>query len=156
MRNQLIINQGIEQTLLIQDRKRAVEVMYDGGRPRNVRQCFCLNDDRSTGRGMRLAFSRSGGQDMSSIQRFDGRPRMKTDIESQTKSACMRGNFIFFTDLFPAFNETLSQVLSARLMKQRRCRERQISRLLDAPKLSFGNRSSVIACGLKCSELKKL
>ncbi|KZF18881.1 DNA repair protein Rad18 [Xylona heveae TC161] len=82
VRSQLIINQGIEQTLLIEDREEAVRVMYDGSRPRNVKQCFCLQENRR-GWGLRFAFGRSGEPNSSPIEPRPGKPRMKTDIESQ-------------------------------------------------------------------------
>jgi len=83
IRRQLIINQGIEQTILIEDRKTAMRVMYDGARPRNVKQCFCLHDTRR-GWGIRLGYT-GGTTDASSgpIAPPDGKPRMKTDVESQ-------------------------------------------------------------------------
>lgn len=83
IRRQLIINQGIEQTILIEDRQTAMRVMYDGPRPRNVKQCFCLHDSRR-GWGIRLGYA-GGSADASSspIAPPEGKPRMKTDVESQ-------------------------------------------------------------------------
>ncbi|EEP82116.1 conserved hypothetical protein [Uncinocarpus reesii 1704] len=43
VRRQLIINHGIEQMLLIEDVRAASKVMFHGGRPKNVRRCFCID-----------------------------------------------------------------------------------------------------------------
>lgn len=83
IRRQLIINQGIEQTILIEDRQAAMSAMYDGAKPRNVKQCFCLSESRR-GWGLRLGYTgASSDRSVSPITPPDGKPRMKTDIESQ-------------------------------------------------------------------------
>ncbi|KFX86923.1 hypothetical protein V490_08729 [Pseudogymnoascus sp. VKM F-3557] len=83
IRRQLIINQNIEQTILIEDRRAAMSAMYDGAKPRNVKQCFCLNESRR-GWGLRLGYTgASSDRSVSPITPPDGKPRMKTDIESQ-------------------------------------------------------------------------
>lgn len=83
IRRQLIINQGIEQTILIESRQAAMSAMYDGAKPRNVKQCFCLSDSRR-GWGLRLGYTgASSDRSVSPITPPDGKPRMKTDIESQ-------------------------------------------------------------------------
>lgn len=83
VRAQLVINQGIEQTILIEGRQDAMRIMYDGGRPRNVKQCFCLHD-KKRGYGIRLGFMPGSGDPSSSpIAPTGGKPRMKTDVESQ-------------------------------------------------------------------------
>ncbi|KFY29597.1 hypothetical protein V494_08642 [Pseudogymnoascus sp. VKM F-4513 (FW-928)] len=83
IRRQLIINQGIEQTILIENRQAAMSAMYDGAKPRNVKQCFCLSDSRR-GWGLRLGYTgASSDRSVSPITPPEGKPRMKTDIESQ-------------------------------------------------------------------------
>ncbi|KAI9834239.1 MAG: hypothetical protein M1819_003077 [Sarea resinae] len=82
VKRQLIINQAIEQTVLIQDRHEANRAMFDGARLRNVKQCFCLHEERR-GHGLRLGYSRNGEPSTSPMPPIQGKPRMKTDIESQ-------------------------------------------------------------------------
>lgn len=83
VRRQLIINQGIEQTILVEKRSDAMRILYDGARPRNVKQCFCLHD-KQRGYGIRLGFMPGTGDPSSSpIQPYKQKPRMKTDVESQ-------------------------------------------------------------------------
>ncbi|KAJ5555482.1 hypothetical protein N7461_003952 [Penicillium sp. DV-2018c] len=50
VRRQLIINHGIEQTLLIEDVKEASSVLFDGAKPRNVKRCYSMDaQDRLSG-----------------------------------------------------------------------------------------------------------
>lgn len=75
---------GVEQSILVEKRADALRVMYEGPKPRNVRQCFCLHDTQR-GHGFRLGFAGRGGihRDMTPIQPPRNKSRMKTDIESQ-------------------------------------------------------------------------
>ncbi|PGH12549.1 hypothetical protein AJ79_04170 [Helicocarpus griseus UAMH5409] len=82
VRRQLVINHGIEQVLLIENLEEASSVLFDGDRPRNVKRCFCI-DQRDRRRGIHLSYSRMGEPTQSPVQAYAGRPRMKTDIESQ-------------------------------------------------------------------------
>ncbi|KAI9829812.1 MAG: Structural maintenance of chromosomes protein 6 [Phylliscum demangeonii] len=82
VKHQLIINQSIEQTVLIRDWAEATRFMYDGAKPQHVKQCFCLHKDRR-GWGMRLGFGRGVEASSSPMPPNTGRPRMKTDTESQ-------------------------------------------------------------------------
>lgn len=83
VRRQLIINQGIEQTILVEKRKDAVRIMYDNGKPRNVKQCFCLNEGRR-GWGIRLSYMAGSNEGSSSPIQPTGRlSRMKTDSDSE-------------------------------------------------------------------------
>ncbi|EEH03156.1 DNA repair protein [Histoplasma capsulatum G186AR] len=84
VRRQLVITNGIEQVLLIENLEDASVVMFDGERPRNVRRCLCI-DQRDRRRGIHLSYSRTGEPTQSPVQAYLGRPRMKTDIESQIK-----------------------------------------------------------------------
>ncbi|KAI9847889.1 MAG: Structural maintenance of chromosomes protein 6 [Thelocarpon superellum] len=82
VRRQLIINQSIEQTILIESREEANRAMYEGARLRNVKQCFCLHESRR-GWGLRLGYGRTGEPSSSPMAPPEGKPRMKTDTESQ-------------------------------------------------------------------------
>lgn len=81
-RKQLIIGQSIDQTLLIENRKNAIDTMSNA-RLANVRQCFALNV--RPGEGLRIAQGYRGGLSQSHIPAWRGSPRMKTDIEYQIK-----------------------------------------------------------------------
>ncbi|TKA49882.1 hypothetical protein B0A49_10820, partial [Cryomyces minteri] len=84
VRNQLIINQAIEQTVLIPDRNDAFRFMYEsGGRPRNVKVTICHNANKR-GAGIRLTIGR-GGDASSPVTPWERPPRIKTDIESQIR-----------------------------------------------------------------------
>ncbi|KAK4236944.1 P-loop containing nucleoside triphosphate hydrolase protein [Achaetomium macrosporum] len=83
VRDQLIINHMIEQVILIPERVRAQQVMFDGAPPRNVKACLSFHD-RKRGEGLRLAASNNGNISTSPIQPNPNlRPRMKTDSDSQ-------------------------------------------------------------------------
>jgi len=82
VRNQMIINQGIEQTVLIEDRKEAREFMIS--RPQNVRQIFAMHDDRNGG-GIRFGWSSSGGLSSGPIQDYRRAPRMQTNLEDRVQ-----------------------------------------------------------------------
>ncbi|KAK4041005.1 P-loop containing nucleoside triphosphate hydrolase protein [Parachaetomium inaequale] len=82
VRDQLIINHMIEQVILIPERVRAQQVMFDGAPPRNVKACLAFHD-RKRGEGLRLAMN-NGNISTSPIQPNPNlRPRMKTDSDSQ-------------------------------------------------------------------------
>ncbi|KAL8663280.1 MAG: hypothetical protein Q9202_004029 [Teloschistes flavicans] len=84
VRKQLIINQIIEQTILIDSRPHAVNVMSDS-RLQNVKQCFTHNVRPGT--GIRFSYGWGGGLSENYIPAFQGSPRMKTDVEFQVKWA---------------------------------------------------------------------
>ncbi len=84
VRRQLIINQGIEQTLLIEGREEAHATMFEGPRLRNVRQCFSINKEKR-GWGSRLSFNQSGEPSSAPIKPTERIPRMRTDNEAQIK-----------------------------------------------------------------------
>jgi chromosome segregation ATPase len=75
---------AIEQSILIPERPDAFKVMYEGPKPKNARQCFCLNRSER-GWGLRLAYSGRGGvnQDMTPVPPPKNQPRMQTDVASQ-------------------------------------------------------------------------
>lgn len=84
VKRHLIISMGIEQSILVHHRTDALRVLYDGPKPKNVRQCFCLHD-KARGHGFRLGYAGRNGinRDMTPVQPPKNRSRMKTDIESQ-------------------------------------------------------------------------
>ncbi|KAI4098483.1 MAG: hypothetical protein L6R37_006470 [Teloschistes peruensis] len=83
VRKQLIINQMIEQTILIDSRPHAVNVMSDS-RLQNVKQCFTHNVRPGT--GIRFSYGWGGGLSENYIAAFQGSPRMKTDVEFQVNT----------------------------------------------------------------------
>ncbi|KAL9595447.1 MAG: hypothetical protein Q9219_006438 [cf. Caloplaca sp. 3 TL-2023] len=84
VRKQMIINQAIEQTILIDNRQNAVDAMSDA-RLRNVKQCFAPNVRPGT--GIRFSYGWGGGLTENYVPAFNGPPRMKTDVEFQI-NAC--------------------------------------------------------------------
>lgn len=84
VRNQLIINQAIEQTVLIASRADAYSYAYEGQRPANVRAIIC-KDDRDKNKGLRFEWSRSGAPKTSPVYRWD-EPRMQINREDQIAS----------------------------------------------------------------------
>jgi chromosome segregation ATPase len=84
IKKHLIISQGIDQSILVQNRRDGMRIMFDGPKPANVKQCFCINDQKR-GWGLRLGYMGRQGQnrEISPIKPPQGKPRMKTDIESQ-------------------------------------------------------------------------
>ncbi|KAI8956557.1 P-loop containing nucleoside triphosphate hydrolase protein [Daldinia sp. FL1419] len=83
VRDQLVINHHIEQTVLIEQREEAERVMIDGQPPENVAVCLSFHD-KKRGHGLRL--TRRGGNISTSpvAPSHDQKSRMKSDdIESQ-------------------------------------------------------------------------
>ncbi|MCJ1378067.1 Structural maintenance of chromosomes protein 6 [Xylographa soralifera] len=75
---QLVINQAIEQTILIENNEEARELMLKTVFP-NVKQCYSFK-----GRGgVRLTYANQGGVNSTFVDPFSGVPRMKTDVEIQ-------------------------------------------------------------------------
>lgn len=84
VRKQLVIQHGIEQTILIANMEEASEVLYGSARPRNVRRCYTF-DPHSKRRGLHLSYTRSGEASQDPIAEWKGQPRMRTDIEAQIR-----------------------------------------------------------------------
>ncbi|PQE14521.1 hypothetical protein CJF30_00007117 [Rutstroemia sp. NJR-2017a BBW] len=84
IRNTLIINQNIEQTLLIENRDEAYRIMQPSSKPANVKQCFTFNPQKR-GYGVRLYFSGRNQQNSATdfVKPFMRNPRMVTDSESR-------------------------------------------------------------------------
>ena len=81
VRKQLIISNTIEQTILIEERKDAMERMFST-KLRNVKQCFALGGG---GEGYRFHYGYGGEVAQTFMPKFEGSPRMKTDVEYQIK-----------------------------------------------------------------------
>ncbi|KAI1462969.1 P-loop containing nucleoside triphosphate hydrolase protein [Daldinia caldariorum] len=83
VRDQLVINHRIEQTILIEQREEAERVMFDGQLPENVSVCLSFHD-KKRGHGLRLM---KRGPNMSTspvAPSHDQKSRMKSeDVESQ-------------------------------------------------------------------------
>ncbi|KAL1995373.1 hypothetical protein VTN49DRAFT_1560 [Thermomyces lanuginosus] len=84
VRRLLIINHGIEQMLLIEDVDEATSTLFDGPPLRNVKRCFSI-DQRDRRRGFHLAYGRHGQASSTPVAAFEGRPRMKSDIDAQIR-----------------------------------------------------------------------
>lgn len=84
VRNQLIINNAVDQTILIPKRSDASQTMFRGPKPKNVKSCLTLHDTRRD-YGHRLTWGgRNQLEEMTPIE-FNSRrkPRMNSDNESQ-------------------------------------------------------------------------
>jgi structural maintenance of chromosomes protein 6 len=84
VKKQLIISQAIEQSILVVNLQDGMRIMFDGARPKNVRQCLCINN-QTRGWGHRLAYMnrQSQNREVSPIKPTNRDPRMQTDIESR-------------------------------------------------------------------------
>lgn len=84
VRSQLIIMHGIEQALLIPERAKGEEVMFNGSVPANVKQCICHHDTKRN-EGLILKAGNRGQNLGTHVIRQNGparRPRMKADAGS--------------------------------------------------------------------------
>lgn len=85
VRNQLILQNSIEQTVLVEDMRDASELLHRGVRARNVKLCFAMNSKRKT-QGYRIGLNRVNEAAQDPIHEFSGHARMRTDAESQLRS----------------------------------------------------------------------
>ncbi|KAJ8107041.1 hypothetical protein OPT61_g9137 [Boeremia exigua] len=85
VKNQFIINQGIEQTVLIEDSDEGARFMADQGSLRtNVKMCFTFsNGDKRRGRVINI--TGSGGINNSPIDEYRGQLRMQVDKDAQIR-----------------------------------------------------------------------
>ncbi|KAF2827344.1 dna repair protein-like protein rad18 [Ophiobolus disseminans] len=85
VRNQFIINQTIEQTVLIESHREGYQLMSDRGpRARNVKMCFTFAED-DTRKGRVINYSPSGGINDSPIDEYRGVSRMQVDKDDQIR-----------------------------------------------------------------------
>ena len=85
VRNQLIINNAIEQCLLIRKREDAQRIMYHGPKPVNAKCAFSLHDSRRDC-GHRFGYTgrNNTDEDVGPVRyQMQQKPRMKTDAQSQ-------------------------------------------------------------------------
>lgn len=82
VRNLLVINHFIEQTVLIQNQDEAKRFMYGSGQKQNVKATITMA--RGAGNGTRYEYSR-GGQKASPVKAWAGAVRMQTDREEQKR-----------------------------------------------------------------------
>ncbi|KAL2262339.1 hypothetical protein VTK26DRAFT_1681 [Humicola hyalothermophila] len=81
VRDVLILNHMIEQVILIPERIRAQQVMFDGAPPRNVKACLSFHDSKRN-EGLRLI--NNGNISTSPVRGNPAlKPRMKTDSDAQ-------------------------------------------------------------------------
>ncbi|OJD37996.1 dna repair protein [Diplodia corticola] len=92
VRNQMIINNLIENTVLIEDFDEAYNFALGSGtgehhpRPRNVKQVYTMAKNKRG--GVRFGWSLSGGGTQAPIQTSNNRlPRMQTEVESRVNVA---------------------------------------------------------------------
>jgi chromosome segregation ATPase len=85
VRNQLIINQQIDQVVLIGERAKGADFMHGrDSNTRNVKMCFTFADgDRRKGR--LYNYTSSGGVNNSPIDEYRGQLRMQADKEDQIR-----------------------------------------------------------------------
>ncbi|KAJ4412689.1 Structural maintenance of chromosomes protein 6 [Didymella pomorum] len=85
VKNQFIINQGIEQTVLIRDSDEGARFMKDRGLlSANVKMCFTFsNGDKRRGRV--INYTGAGGINNSPIDEYRGQLRMQVDKEAQIR-----------------------------------------------------------------------
>ncbi|KAL7775353.1 hypothetical protein CFE70_009196 [Pyrenophora teres f. teres 0-1] len=85
VRNQLIINQGIEQTVLIENIREGLDFITEQGPlTKNVRMCFTFADG-DTRRGRVINRTAGGGVNNSPIAEFAGAMRMQVDRDAQIR-----------------------------------------------------------------------
>ncbi|KAL1800195.1 hypothetical protein ACET3X_000537 [Alternaria dauci] len=86
VRNQFIINQSIEQTVLIEDMKEGAQFMdARGPSTKHVRMCFTFADG-DTRKGRVISYTGNGGINNSPIAEFSGPLRMQVDRAAQIKT----------------------------------------------------------------------
>ncbi|KAK5125122.1 hypothetical protein LTR85_000798 [Meristemomyces frigidus] len=84
VRNQLIINQAIEQVCLIADPEDAVDYLYSDTRPRPQYVKAAISFGHQ-GSGIRYDYSRTSAEKSSAMQSWVGAARMETDHDEQVR-----------------------------------------------------------------------
>lgn len=83
IRDQLVINQSIEKTILVDTREKGQEIMFSNSHPPPQHVIACLvPHDKKRGEGLRLT-TRNGAPSTSPVAAWQQKPRMKSDAESQ-------------------------------------------------------------------------
>jgi hypothetical protein len=88
VRNQMIVNHQIDQTVLIPSRTEAEKLMHDGGELRkNVRMCYTFADrDKTKGHSI-TRNPNTGSVNLGPIAAYSGFPRMQADKEQRLQAA---------------------------------------------------------------------
>ncbi|OAL46051.1 dna repair protein-like protein rad18 [Pyrenochaeta sp. DS3sAY3a] len=131
VRNQLIINQSIEQTVLIESRNEGSNFMHSRGpKTENVKMCFTFADGDKR-RGRVINFTASGGINDSPIDEFRGQLRMQADKDDQIRGEQARLDQVRHevNDLKRAHQEAQTQVDSCRALQQNHQRQKKILQL---------------------------
>jgi chromosome segregation ATPase len=90
VRNQFIVNQSIEQTVLIESRAEGYQFMNEHGpMTRNVKMCFTFADGNKN-KGRVINYTSSGGLNDSPIDDYRGSLRMQADKDDQIKGEQVR------------------------------------------------------------------
>lgn len=85
IRNQLIINNRIEKTILVQDQDEAGRIMYSAAPPRNVAACFHLFPKRGHGWTVRLTVNANGiNSAPTPPPHANQKPRLQSDSHQET------------------------------------------------------------------------
>jgi chromosome segregation ATPase len=85
VRNQFIINQSFEQTILIESRTEGYQLMSDRGpQTRNVKMCFTFAESDKR-RGRVINYTSNGGINDSPIDQYKGILRMQVDKDDQVR-----------------------------------------------------------------------
>ncbi|KAI1362374.1 P-loop containing nucleoside triphosphate hydrolase protein [Xylaria arbuscula] len=83
VRDHMIINHQIEQTILIESRAEAENVMFDGP-PENSMACLAFQEKKK-GHGIRIVNNRGNLNSSPITSNLGNKPRMKTDQDSQVR-----------------------------------------------------------------------
>ncbi|KAH7085497.1 dna repair protein-like protein rad18 [Paraphoma chrysanthemicola] len=125
VRNQFIINQNFEQTILVESRTEGYQLMSARGpQTRNVKMCFTFAEsDKRKGRV--INYTPSGGINDSPIDEYVGVLRMQADKEDQVREEQARLNSVQqeLQDLDRAARDALAQVTTCRTKEQDHMRE---------------------------------
>ncbi|CAO2656318.1 Nn.00g051210.m01.CDS01 [Neocucurbitaria sp. VM-36] len=127
VRNQFIINQGIEQTVLIQDRTEGSRFMHARGPlTRNVKMCFTFADGDKR-RGRVINFTSNGGINDSPIDEYQGALRMQADKEAQIREEQVRLEQVQqeVRDLEQASQDVQTRVNTCKAQQQNHQRQRK-------------------------------
>ncbi|KAK4159647.1 hypothetical protein QBC43DRAFT_326813 [Cladorrhinum sp. PSN259] len=123
VRDQFIIHAAIEQTILVPQRTRGQEIMYNGAPPRNVKACICFHD-RKRNEGVRIE---NRGNMSSSPVTMNPRqkPRIRTDNESQLAyyKECLRQLEADYQDLGGQKRRVQQEIQRCNADIQKRTRE---------------------------------
>ena len=88
IKNQFIINQGIEQTVLIRDAEEGQRLMEKENRPTNVKMCFTFSNGVKR-RGRVINVTAAGGINNSPIDEYRGQLRMQVDKDAQIRYSAL-------------------------------------------------------------------